>query len=84
MSGQCWADGVDGGPTLNQHWFTQQTRDIEPILGQCWSDVEDGGPTLNQHWFNVSCLLGIVLYQVFHPSLLFLPPPTGPVDPCDI
>ena len=21
MLDQCWADVVDGGPTLNQHWF---------------------------------------------------------------
>ena len=38
--------------------WTQQTRDIEPLLVQCWFTVHDADPTLNQHWLNVSCLLG--------------------------
>ena len=30
MLGQCWADVVDGGPTLNQHWFN-----VSCLLGTC-------------------------------------------------
>ena len=29
MLGQCWADVVDGGPTLSQHWF-----DVSCLLGR--------------------------------------------------
>ena len=60
MFDQCWAEVVDGGPTLVQHLFyvscllgTQLTE----TLIQCWFIV-DSGPTVNQQWINVSGLLG--------------------------
>ena len=40
--------------------WTQQTRDVHPMLFQCWLTVFDAGPTLKQHRVNASCLLGII------------------------
>ena len=44
--------------------FTQQTRDIDPMLDQYWSTGYDAGPTSVQHWVDVSCLLGVPAYRL--------------------
>ena len=41
---------------LRRMW-SQQTRDIDPMLDQYWSTGYDAGPTSVQHWVDVSCLL---------------------------
>ena len=40
--------------------YTQQARDIHPMLVHCWSSVAEGRPILYQYWMFVwiSCLLG--------------------------
>ena len=38
--------------------YSQQTRDMKPMLVCCWANFVNGGRTLTQHWLHVSCLLG--------------------------
>ena len=53
--------------------FTQQTRDVQPMLAQCWPIVFDAGPTSYQSWLNLSCLLGRLVslphIRMFNPNI---------------
>ena len=62
MLGQCWADVIDGEPTLNQHWFN-----VSCLLGlieanryRC-SDVDSMLVQRLRRWPSIESTLGRVL-----------------------
>ena len=49
MSGQCWADVVDGGPTLTRIGSMSRVCWDSATLHQCWANIRRAWPALN-HW----------------------------------